>query len=213
MLGKRAEVQTAALALVRDSRPEDEVFIVNFNGEAFLDNPRGNDFVNDIQEMEEALARIDSRGRTAMRDAIVMSINHLMEKAHKEKKVLVVVTDGDDNASVINLENLVKNAKQSGVLVYALGLLSDETKRETEHAKKDLRLLSGSTGGEAFFPRDVSEVDRIAHQVAHDVRNQYAIAYTPSKTALDGSFRTVTVLVKGPGGPVARTLPGYYAAK
>ena len=97
MRDKRAKVEAAALALVKDSNPEDEVFVVNFNDEAFLDLPHGKDFTNDIEEMEEALTRIDSRGGTAMRDAIRMSIDHLKEKAHKDKKVLVVVTDGNDN--------------------------------------------------------------------------------------------------------------------
>src|ERR1035437_10887364 len=99
MRDKRAKVEAAALTLVKDSNPDDEVFIVNFNDEAFLDNPHGKAFTNDIKEMEEALTRIDSRGGTAMRDAIRMSIDHLKEKAHKDKKVLVVVTDGNDNAS------------------------------------------------------------------------------------------------------------------
>jgi len=101
MREKRAKVEAAALALVKASNPEDEVFIVNFNDEAFLDNPHGKDFTSDVKEMEDALTRIDSRGGTAMRDAIRMSIDHVKEKAHKDKKVLVVVTDGNDNSSVV----------------------------------------------------------------------------------------------------------------
>ncbi len=119
MRDKRAKVEAAALALVKDSNPDDEVFIVNFNDEAFLDNPHGKDFTSNIKEMEEALTRIDSRGGTAMRDAIRMSIDHVKEKAHKDKKVLVVVTDGNDNSSVVTLENLVKASQQSEVLMYA----------------------------------------------------------------------------------------------
>ena len=210
---KRAMVEAAGLALVKDSNREDEVFIVNFNDEAFLDLPHKKDFTNDISEMKEALSRIDSRGRTAMRDAIRMAVDHLKEKAHKDKKVLVVVTDGNDNASVVSLENLVKASQQSEVLIYAVGLLSDEEKGEAKRAKKDLNVLTESTGGESFFPKDLAEVDRIAHQVGHDIRNQYTIAYTPSNVALDGSFRRISVVVKGPGSPVARTLQGYYATK
>jgi Ca-activated chloride channel homolog len=103
MRDKRAKVEAAALALIKDSNKDDEVFIVNFNDEAFLDNPRNKDFSNDIKELQEALTRIDSRGGTAMRDAIRMSIDHLKEKARKDKKVLVVVTDGNDNSSLITL--------------------------------------------------------------------------------------------------------------
>src|SRR6266576_1831310 len=113
MRDKRAKVEAAALTLVKDSNKDDEVFVVNFNDEAFLDNPHGKDFTSDIKEMEEALTRIDSRGGTAMRDAMRMSIDHLKEKAHKDKKVLVVVTDGNDNGSMVTLENLVKAAQQS----------------------------------------------------------------------------------------------------
>ena len=211
MRDKRAKVEAAALALVKASNPDDEVFIVNFNDEAFLDNPHGKDFTSDVKEMEDALTRIDSRGGTAMRDAIRMSIDHVKDKAHKDKKVLVVVTDGNDNSSVVPLEDLVKAAQQSEVLIYAVGLLSDEERREAKRAEKALEALAEATGGETFFPRDVSEVERIATQVAHDIRNQYTIAYTPSNQAMDGSFRQIKVTVKAAGNPTVRARSGYYA--
>jgi VWFA-related protein len=211
MRDKRAKVEAAALALVKASNPDDEVFIVNFNDEAFLDNPHGKDFTSDVKEMEDALTRIDSRGGTAMRDAIRMSIDHVKEKAHKDKKVLVVVTDGNDNSSVVGLEDLVKAAQQSEVLIYAVGLLTDEERREAKRAEKALEALAEATGGETFFPRDVSEVERIASQVAHDIRNQYTIAYTPSNQAMDGSFRQIKVTVKASGNPTVRARSGYYA--
>src|SRR5579884_1735616 len=211
MRDKRAKVEAAALALVKDSNRDDEVFIVNFNDEAFLDNPHGKDFTNDIKEIQEALTRIDSRGGTAMRDAIRMSIDHLKEKAHKDKKVLVVVTDGNDNSSVITLENLVKTAQQSEVLIYGVGLLSEEERREAKRAERALEALAEATGGEAFFPKDVSEVERIAHQVAHNIRNQYSIVYAPANQSMDGTFRQIKVTVKAPGNPTVRTRSGYYA--
>ena len=211
MRDKRAKVEAAALALVKASNPDDEVFIVNFNDEAFLDNPHGKDFTSDVKEMEDALTRIDSRGGTAMRDAIRMSIDHVKDKAHKDKKVLVVVTDGNDNSSVVGLEDLVKAAQQSEVLIYAVGLLTDEERREAKRAEKALEALAEATGGETFFPRDVSEVERIATQVAHDIRNQYTIAYTPSNQAMDGGFRQIKVTVKAAGGPTVRARSGYYA--
>ena len=185
--------------------------MVNFNDEAFLDLPHGKDFTNDIKELEEALTRIDSRGGTAMRDAIRMSIDHLKEKGKKEKKVLVVVTDGNDNSSVISLENLVKASQQSEVLIYSIGLLSDEERREAKRAEHALIDLATATGGEAFFPKDVSEVDRIAKQVARDVRNQYTIQYTPTNIAMDGTFRQIKITVNAPGHPTVRTRSGYYA--
>ena len=211
MRDKRAKVEAAALALARASNPEDEVFVVNFNDEAFLDLPHGKDFTNDIKDLEEALTRIDSRGGTAMRDAIRMSIDHLKEKGKKEKKVLVVVTDGNDNSSVISLENLVKASQQSEVLIYSIGLLSDEERREAKRAEHALVDLATATGGEAFFPKEVSEVDRIAKQVARDVRNQYTIQYTPTNLAMDGTFRQIKITVNAPGKPTVRTRSGYYA--
>ncbi len=209
MRDKRQGVESAALALVRDSNPQDEAFIVNFNDEAYLDA----DFTSDIKVMEQGLTKIDSRGGTAMRDAIRMSIDHLKQKAKRDKKVILVVTDGNDNASVASLEALVHQAQQYDVLVYAIGLLTDEEKKEAGKAKRALNLLAESTGGQAFYPKDVSEVDKIAHEVAHDIRNQYTITYTPTNTALDGSFRQIRVVVKGVGAPVARTRTGYYATK
>jgi len=211
MRDKRAKVEAAALALVKDSNPQDEVFVVNFNDEAFNDLPHGKDFTSDIKEMEEALTRIDSRGGTAMRDAIRMSIDHEKEKAHRDKKVLVVVTDGNDNSSIISLENLVKTSQQSGILIYSIGLLSEEERREARRAERALDALAEATGGEAFFPKDLADVDRIAHQVARDIRNQYSIVYSPSNQAMDGSFRQIKVTVKAPGNPVVRTRSGYYA--
>ena len=211
MRDKRAKVAAAAIALVKDSNPEDEVFVVNFNDEAFLDLPHGRDFTSDIKEMEEALTRIDSRGGTAMRDAIRMSIDHLKEKAHKDKRVLVVVTDGNDNSSVISFENLLKASQQSEVLIYAVGLLSEEERREAKRAERALNDLTVATGGEAFFPKELSEVDRIAHQVARDVRNQYTIAYSPTNTAMDGTYRKIKITVDASGKPNVRTRSGYYA--
>ena len=211
MREKRARVEAAGLGLVKDSNPDDEVFIVNFNDEAFLDNPHGKDFTNDIKEMEEALTRIDSRGGTAMRDAIRMSIDHVKEKAHKDKKVLVVITDGNDNSSAVSLENLVKASQQSEVLVYGVGLLGEEERREAQRAQRALKALGEATGGEVFFPKDLAEVDKIAHQVARDIRNQYTIEYSPSNTAMDGTFRQIKITVKAPGNPTVRTRSGYYA--
>jgi Ca-activated chloride channel homolog len=211
MRDKRASVEAAAMALVKDSNPDDEVFVVNFNDDAFLDNPHQKDFTSNLKEMEEALTRIDSRGGTAMRDAIRMSIDHLKQKAHKDKKVLVVVTDGNDNSSLVTLENLVKAAQQSEVLVYGIGLLSEEEKREAKRAQRALESLAEATGGETYFPKEVTEVERIAHQVARNIRSQYTIQYTPSNSAMDGSYRQIKVAVTGPNKPVARTRSGYYA--
>lgn len=208
MMSKRARVEAAALAMVRESNPQDEVFIVNFNDEAYLDVP----FTSDIHRMEQGLARIDSRGGTAMRDALSMSLDYENKEAKKDKKVLLVVTDGNDNASNISLEKIVARANQSDVLVYAIGLFTEEEKREASKARRALKELTNATGGLDFYPKDVADVQSLAVEVAHDIRNQYTIAYTPTVQELDGSYRQIKVLADGPGKPVVRTRTGYYAS-
>ncbi|HVY91365.1 MAG TPA: VWA domain-containing protein [Bryobacteraceae bacterium] len=209
MRDKRQAVEAAALALVRDSNPQDETFVVNFNEDAYLDV----DFTSDVDKLKIGLERIDSRGQTAMREAVRLAIEHLHEKGKRDKKVVLVVTDGEDNYSDpdFSMEKLVQLASKDDVLVYAIGLLDQDMKSEANRAKRALNDLVQSTGGEVFYPKNLAEVDGIAHQVAGDLRNQYFIGYTPLNEALDGTFRQVKVLVKAPGNPVPRTRPGYWA--
>ena len=207
MREKRQKVETASLDLVKASNPQDEVFIVNFNDDAWLDVP----FTSDIKKMEEGVAKIDSRGGTAMRDAINLSMDYLKKEGKKQKKVLLVITDGNDNASSISLEKLVTRAQQEEVLIYSIGLLNEEERREARIAKRALDELTRESGGMAFYPKAVSEVDQITLEVAHEIRNQYTIGYSPTLQAMDGSFRQIRVTVSGPGHPVVRTRTGYYA--
>lgn len=207
MRDKRAKVAAAALALVKASNPQDEVFIVNFNDDAYLDSP----FTADIKKMEEALDKIDSKGGTAMRDAISMSIDYLKDQGKKDKKVLLVVTDGNDNTSNMSLEQLVRKEQQSEVLLYSIGLLNEEEKREASKAKRALKALAGSSGGLDYYPKDLAEVDKITPQIAHEIRNQYVIGYIPLNTALDGTYRKIRVEIKGYGNLNIRTRSGYYA--
>ena len=210
MRDKRQAVESATLALVKSSNPQDEAFVVNFNDEAYLDTPH---LTNDIKILEQALTKINAKGGTAMRDALRMSMDELRKKAKRDKKVLLVVTDGNDNASTETLEAVVRDAQQSDVLIYAIGLLSQEERKEARSAKRALDLLVTSTGGQVFYPNSVTEVEAIAKEVARDIRSQYTIAYTPSNSVLDGTFRTIKVLVKGRNNPTARTRMGYYATK
>jgi len=209
MRDKRQAVEAAALALVKDSNPQDETSVVNFNDEGYLDV----DFTNDMEKLKAGLERIDSRGETAMRKAVQESIDHLHQKGKREKKVVIVVTDGNDNASDLSfsMEKLIQLAQQNDVVIYAIGLLTDEEKSEAAKAKRALNALVQSTGGEVFYPKDLSEVDPIAHQVARDIRNQYFISYTPTNDALDGTYRPIKLVVKAPGNPTPRTRLGYWA--
>lgn len=209
MRGKRQAVESAALTLVKDSNPSDETLVINFNDEAFLDV----DFTNDIELLRNGLQRIDSRGGTAMREAIRLAIERLHNKGKRDKKVVVVVTDGNDNLTdpSFNMQKLVQIAQKNDVLVYAVALLNEEIKSEAAKAKRELTMLTQETGGQAYYPKDLSEVESIAHQVARDLRNQYTIVYSPLNAAQDGSFRSIKVLVKAPGNPTARARLGYWA--
>ena len=206
MRDKRRKVEAAALALVRASNPQDEVLVVNFNDEAYEDVP----FTSDIKKMEEGIARIDSRGGTAMRDAIDIVIDHMKAKAKRDKKVIFLVTDGNDNSSAVSLEKIVQKAHNSDITMYAIGLLAEEERREAKKAKRALEALSDATGGVAYFPKELSEVEQLAIQVAHDIRNQYTITYSPTNQALDGSFRQIRVTTNSKKLSV-RTRSGYYA--
>jgi len=135
----------------------------------------------------------------------------MKEQGKKEKKVLLVVTDGNDNQSEILQDQLMRELRESDVLIYTIGLLSEEEHREATRAKRALIALATATGGQSYFPKDVADVAKIAHQVAHDIRNQYIITYTPSIQALDGTFRKIRVAANGPNKPVVRTRTGYYA--
>jgi Ca-activated chloride channel family protein len=207
MREKRAKVNAAALNLVRSSNPQDEVFVVNFNDEYYLDQ----DFTNDLLKLKDALDKIDARGGTALYEALVASADNF-KNARLEQKVLFVVTDGEDNASRETLEQAVKQLQQEGgPSVYAIGLLGDE--EHPKRAKRALEIIAQRTGGLAFFPRTLDEVDEISRQVAHDIRNQYTIGYKPTTPKSVGGFRTIRVeaKAKGHGKMTVRTKSGYYA--
>lgn len=206
MRDKRAKVEAASVRLVKSSRRNDEVFVVNFNDEAYLDVP----FTSEVSKLEEGVARIDSRGGTALRDALSMSIDHLKAEGKRDKKILLLVSDGADTASVsATEEKLLEKTQKSGVLIYAIGLLADEDRREARRAKRFLDNITKASGGAAYYPDSADEVESVADQVANDIRNQYVIAYSPANQALDGTYRTIKVTA-GPRFTV-RTRTGYYA--
>jgi Ca-activated chloride channel family protein len=211
MRTKRPRVNAAALTFVQTSNPQDQVFVVNFNDEYYLDLDK--DFTSDVKELREALERIDSRGSTALYDAMVGSLDHLQKGSH-DKKVLLVITDGEDNSSRKDLAFTVQAAQQSGAIVYTIGLFSEDDRKEKKRATRALKTVAEATGGEAYFPKDTNEVEAICTKIAHDIRNQYTLAYYPTNSKRDGTFRSVQVRVdppRGRGKMSIRTRPGYYA--
>ncbi len=209
MREKRPAVNAAAINLVQSSNPQDQVFVVNFNEEYFLDQ----DYTAKIPKLKDALERIEARGGTALYDAVVASSDHLKKSGALEKKVLLVVTDGEDNASRESLEQAVRRLEEkNGPTVYTIGLLGDE---HSKRARRALREMAEDTGGVAYFPKDVSEVQAITSQIAHDIRNQYTIEYKPSTPQSAGGYRTVRVEAQAKGYKKlqVRTRSGYYAGQ
>ena len=209
MREKRDKVNKAAINLVRASNPQDQVFVVNFNDEYYLDQ----DFTGAIPKLREALEKVEARGGTALYDAVVASADHLKKNARLERKVLLVVTDGEDNASRESLETAVRRLQaENGPTVYAIGLLGEERQRRARNALKEVAVR---TGGVAFFPKDLNEVDEISSTVAHDIRNQYTIGYKPTTPKSAGGYRAIHVDARGRGyGKLTvRTRSGYYAGQ
>ncbi|HEX4603913.1 MAG TPA: VWA domain-containing protein [Candidatus Angelobacter sp.] len=208
MRTKRAAVTKAVLNLMQASNPQDEVFVVNFNDDPYLDQ----DFTNKRESLREALDRVDSRGGTALYDAVIASADHLAKGAKKEKKVLLVVTDGVDNESRESLESAIRKVQDdAGPTIYTIGILGDEP--GIKRAKRALQSLSDQTGGVAFFPKDLAEVDEISQEVARDIRNQYSITYKPTNPRSNGGYRKVKVEARAPGYKdlQVRTRDGYFA--
>ncbi len=210
MREKREKVAKAALNLVRASNPDDQVCIVNFSDEYYLDQ----DFTSSIPKLKEALEKLETSGGTALYDALVAASDYLRKNATLQKKVIVVVTDGEDDASRQTLEQAVERLQQeNGPTIYPIGILGEE--RERRRAKRAMETIAERTGGIAFLPRSVGEVDEISSTVARDIRNQYTIGYKPTTPKSQGGYRAIRVeaKAKGFGQLTARTRSGYYAGQ
>jgi len=211
MYDKRQAVDKASLDFVKLSNPEDEEFLVDFSWEAFIDQ----DFTNNIDKLQQGLGYIKSSGGTAIYDALVASADYLSKNAKHPKQVLLVITDGEDNASSATLEQTIRRIQDlDGPVIYCVGLLfgDDTDKRESRHARRVLETLAEQTGGAAYFPKSVKEVDAIAAEVAQDIRTQYTISYHSTKSPTLGGYREVHVEAKSKnfGRLSVRTRTGYY---
>jgi VWFA-related protein len=209
MIDKRAAVTAAALDLVRASNPADSAFIVNFSDRAYLDQG----FTSDINQLERGLSRFDARGMTALYDAVAASADELSKNSKQPKQVLLIITDGADNASRLDLQQAIRRVTNlGGPVVYSIGLLFDDDKKEAADARNALETLSSETGGLAYFPSSLQEVSGIAAEVARDIRNQYIVGYHSTIPANVGGYRTVHVEAQAPGHGklIVRARKGYY---
>lgn len=211
MYDKRAAVGKASLNLIKLSNPKDEAFLVDFSFDPYIDA----DFTHDIKKLEDGLNYVKASGGTAMYDAVVASADYLTRNAKEPKQVILLITDGDDNASSSTLEETIRRVQElDGPTIYCIGLLfgPDEDKRESRHARRVLETLAEQTGGVAYFPKKLEDVDNITAQVAADIRQQYTISYSSTKPARLGGYRTVhvTAQAKGFGKLTVRTRSGYF---
>jgi Ca-activated chloride channel homolog len=211
MRSKRSEVIAAAMAFVELLNPQDEVFIVNFNEHPKLELPPGKLFSNEQGELRSALNQSVPDGQTALYDALALAFNHLNKGRH-EKKALLIVSDGGDNASQYRFNQVLDMARRSKATLYTVALASPE---DRDQNFKVLKRLSYISGGEFFSPSSVLEVATLCRRVAHDIRNQYTLGYNSSNPARDGTYRSLKVIVNLPGANKfqVRAREGYVAAK
>lgn len=205
MNSKRAAVAAAALDLIKASNPQDETFVINFSDRAYLDQ----DFTSNIDQLQNGLVHLSQSGGTALYDTVVTAADKMERSAKRPRKVLIVITDGDDNSSKLILGDAIQRVQDmQGPIIYSIGLLFGGDK--SRHAKRDLQTLSSETGGIAFFPASLKDIDFVTAEVARDIRNQYAIAYRSSHASVDG-YHAVKVEAqdKGDGKLTVYTRSGY----
>lgn len=209
MRTKLAQVTAGARAFVQFSNPQDQMFVVNFNEKVSLGLAPAVPFSVDANELELAIWRAPATGQTALYDAIIEALKRF-EMGSRDKRVLIVISDGADNASVHRLAQVLEMAEQSNAIIYAVGLFEPD---DQDANPKVLNRLAKATGGEAFFPDKLSDVVEICGRIAHDIRNQYTLGYFASNAAPEGAYRTLRVVARatGKGKLVVRTRAGYIA--
>lgn len=207
---KRAEVITAALAFARSSNPQDQIFIVTFNEHVQFALPDDTPFTDKTPILEMALSTMVARGKTALYDAVEVALERL-QKGNRDKKVLIVISDGGDNASRHStLAGILAMAQHSEAIIYTIGLFDED---DEDRNPKVLKQLAKDTGGEAFLPASLKEAVPICERIAHDIRNQYTLAYVPANRKQDGMYRAIEVKASAPGRRhlSVRTRAGYRA--
>lgn len=219
MRTKLEMVNKASLALIRASNPDDEVFLLGFSQEIELLE----DYTNDIDMISDALDNIIVTGGTALYDAIYLGVQKA-QKGRKPKKAIIVVSDGEDRDSYYKLEELLAKVQEADVQVFCVGFMNPSpekglfgrfSKTPAEKAREAMQKISDETGGKAYFPQKVTELNAVASEIAHELRNQYSIGYNSSNTSKDGSWRRTKVVLAGvdASNQQVRARTGYFSAK
>jgi VWFA-related protein len=206
---KRKDVIAAALSFAQLSNPQDQMFVVNFNEHVSFGLPASVPFTDRRDQLQQALAEIKTIGQTALYDAIAAALDHL-KQGSRDKKVLILISDGGDNASKHTLAQAIDLAKQSFAIIYVIGIFDEQ---DGDQKPDVLKRFAKETGGEAFFPASSKEIASICEGIARDIRNQYTLAYVPTFTKQDGGYRVVDVkaTAAGHGRLTVRTRAGYFA--
>jgi Ca-activated chloride channel family protein len=210
MQAKRGEVIAAALAFAASSNPQDQMFLVNFNEHVSFGLPAKTPFTDQPDQLREVLRTIRADGKTALYDAVAVALEQL-KKGDRDKKVLIVVSDGGDNASTHTKSQMLALAAQSNAIIYALGIYEpDDPENRDPHTLID---LAKATGGEAFFPQDLRDVRPLCEKIAREIRNQYTLSYVPTNQKRDGTYRAIQVRAAMPNGRglAVTTRSGYLA--
>jgi Ca-activated chloride channel homolog len=207
MKALRSKVEAATLAFARACNPADEFFAINFADTPRLDVP----MTRDVHTLEAGIARVDAIGGTAMYDALQMAQAYTSEHSSHDRKALLLITDGNDNASLTSLERVDAEAQRLDIVIDAIGLFRDPSTSSAKRARHELDRLTTETGGVVFYPSNIEEIEPLVLDLARQIRTQYTIAYTPTNQKLDGSYRTIRVSVRGREKLAVRTRPGYRA--
>ena len=207
---KLPDVVIAVSSFAHSSNPHDEMFVVDFNDDVSIELMKGKAFSNDAKELGEALTAVSARGRTALYDAVSEGLHHL-QYGHLEKKALIIISDGGDNASHLKYSQVLAQARQSQTLIYSIGLVGSDEKEENPGL---LRRLCKDTGGIAYFPRAGESVANVSTEIARDLREQYTLGYAPQNMHRADAFRKIEVKVTAQehGRLRVRTRPGYSPA-
>jgi VWFA-related protein len=208
---KRPSVIAGATEFARDSNPKDEIFVLDFNEHVYSAMPPEKEFSDNFADLRRAILAAPASGRTALYDAVTAGFERVARSA-LDKKVLLVISDGGDNASHVTLKQLLDRALSSDIIVYAIGIFDAD---DPDQNPGVLKRIARATGGEAYFPRQLSEVTSLCERIAADIRNQYTIAYAPADSRMDGSYRRITVVARGKHGEKlsVRTREGYFARR
>jgi len=209
MRPKRHDVIAAALAFARSSNSQDQMFVVNFNERVSFGLPGTIPFTDQVAQLEVALSRTNSDGQTALYDAVAAGLDHL-KRGNRDKKVLIVISDGGDNTSKHTLPQIMAMARRSDAIIYTIGIFDEQDEDRNPHV---LKQLAKDTGGEVFLPESLKDLAPVCERIARDIRNQYTLAYVPTNRKRDGTYRAIQVKASGQGrGHLSvRTRAGYFA--